>query len=72
MNLRWNYGANDTSDIIDVQVFAIEMVHVPQGAFSVGRASGDEAGKFYSGSSMVSYNIALENGAVTKKLIVKN
>ncbi|WP_262707999.1 hypothetical protein [Gelidibacter gilvus] len=41
-------------------------------AFSVGGANGDEAGKFYSGSSTVSSTIASEKGVVTKKLIVKN
>lgn len=61
MRLRWDYGSIGASDVIDVQVFAIEMVHVPQGAFSVGGASGDEAGKFYSRFTSVSYNIASEN-----------
>lgn len=38
MQLRWNYGANDILDasIVRVRVFAIEMVHVPQGTFSAG------------------------------------
>ena len=36
--LRWNYGANGVADndTVDVQVFAIEMVYVPQGNFRVG------------------------------------
>ena len=36
--LRWNFGANGLSDttVVDIQVFAIEMVYVPQGSFFVG------------------------------------
>ena len=38
LQLRWNYGANGVADdaVITVQVFAIEMVNVPQGSFLVG------------------------------------
>jgi formylglycine-generating enzyme required for sulfatase activity len=44
--LRWNYGLNiknaigptyvDDNDIVDIKVFAIEMVYVPQGSFYLG------------------------------------
>ncbi len=37
--LRWNYGASGTvrdSDKVDIKVFAIEMVYVPQGSFYLG------------------------------------
>lgn len=46
--LKWNYGANGVSDdaSIEIQVFAVEMVYVPQGAFYLG-GLGDEANKFY-------------------------
>lgn len=49
--LRWNYGANGVADdaTLDVQVFAIEMVYVPQGAFTVG-SGGTESGSFTNGS----------------------
>jgi hypothetical protein len=42
IKLRWNYGANDIGDgvSIDVKVFAIEMVYVAQGAFTVGGGGG--------------------------------
>jgi hypothetical protein len=38
--LRWNYGAQGIrdQDIVDVKVFAVEMVHVPTGAFDVDTA----------------------------------
>ncbi len=38
MQLQWNYGAQGLAfnDISQIQVFAIEMVYVPQGAFAAG------------------------------------
>jgi len=63
MQIRWNFGSTDTNDIIDIQVFAIEMVYVPQGAFYLGGTTGDEANKFHSGgfSTSSSYRVTSEN-----------
>ncbi len=61
MRLRWDYGSIDPNDIIDIQVFAIEMVYVPDGAFAVGGTSGDETGKFYSAVTTAPYSVASEN-----------
>ena len=38
VELRWNYGIDGTADdaVVDVNVFAIEMVYVPQGSFFLG------------------------------------
>jgi hypothetical protein len=52
VTLSWNYGANGVTpgDTIDIKVFGIEMVYVPQGAFYAGdNATGD--GAFRQGSS---------------------
>ena len=49
IRLRWNFGSTDTDDIIDIQVFAIEMVYIPEGPFYVGGTTGDEENKFYAG-----------------------
>lgn len=48
VELSWNYSTNGVgnSDVVDVQVFAIEMVYVPLGAFSLG-SGGTESGAFY-------------------------
>lgn len=48
VRLRWNYGANNVADgeEVEVQVFAIEMVYIPQGNFYVG-SGGTESGAFY-------------------------
>lgn len=58
--LRWNYGANGLADnaIVDVQVFAIEMVYVPEGFFYVG-TGGTEVGSFTNGSWTSGATIAL-------------
>ncbi len=57
VKLRWNYGVNyksgttpiDDNDVVDIQVFAIEMVYVPGGAFTVG-SGGTEYASFTNGS----------------------
>ncbi|MCX6163204.1 MAG: hypothetical protein NTV87_17930, partial [Ignavibacteriae bacterium] len=48
VQLRWNYGANGVADnaIIDIRVYAIEHVYVPQGSFYAG-SGGTEFGAFY-------------------------
>ncbi|MFZ4547180.1 MAG: formylglycine-generating enzyme family protein [Bacteroidales bacterium] len=45
--LRWNYGTNGVADdaTVEVKVFAIEMVYVPQGAFAAG-SGGSESSAF--------------------------
>ncbi len=49
--LRWNYLADGVADgaTVAIKVFAIEMVYVPQGSFSVG-SGGTESGSFTNGS----------------------
>lgn len=63
IQIRWNFGSTDTNDIIDIQVFAIEMVYVPEGSFYVGGTTGDEANKFHSGgfSTSSSFRITSES-----------
>ncbi|WP_147678029.1 SUMF1/EgtB/PvdO family nonheme iron enzyme [Algibacter pacificus] len=63
IQLRWDYGSINTADILDIQVFAIEMVYVPEGPFYVGGTSGDEKNKFYNGgsSTSTSYRVTSEN-----------
>jgi len=49
VKLRWDYGIDGigNSDIVDVKVFAIEMVYVPQGSFYLG-SGGSETSHLYS------------------------
>ncbi|MGJ8744574.1 SUMF1/EgtB/PvdO family nonheme iron enzyme [Polaribacter sp.] len=62
VQLHWDYGSTNTSDVLDVQVYAIEMVHVPEGAFYLGGTSGTEKNKFHGGgSTSISYNVTSEN-----------
>ena len=46
--LRWNYGTNGVADnaIVDIQVFAIEMVFVPMDVFEIG-SGGTGTSEFY-------------------------
>ena len=66
VQLRWNYGANGVADnaLVDIRVFAIEMVYVTQGAFTVG-SGGSETGSFTNGSwssgATIPLSIASEN-----------
>lgn len=43
LQLRWNYGIDGLGDddIVDIQVFGIEMVFVPTGAFAAGSGGGN-------------------------------
>ncbi|KJD31130.1 hypothetical protein PK35_16340 [Tamlana nanhaiensis] len=65
IRLRWDYGGLiDTNDVLDVQIFAIEMVYVPQDAFYVGGTNGTENNKFYTGglaTTNIPYQITSEN-----------
>ena len=49
--LRWNYGADGVLDNenVEIQVYAVEMVYVPQMAFNLGNSSA-EIGKFRDGA----------------------
>jgi len=74
MQLRWNYGENGVADnaLLEIQVFAIEMVYVPQGAFYVG-SGGTETAAFYKYPTTTNpYQVTDENaitvGAATDNL----
>jgi hypothetical protein len=51
VKLRWNYGAQGITDdeLVEVRVFAIEMVYLPRGSFYVG-TGGLETASFTDGS----------------------
>ena len=66
VQLRWNYGADGVTDnqIVELQVFAIEMVYVPKGQYLLGGGNGSEVGKIYERSGplnfITSYQITSE------------
>ena len=63
VQLQWDYGDNGVqeSDVLDVQVFAIEMVYIPESAFYVGGTAGDEVNKFHNGgNTFTSYQVTSE------------
>ncbi len=62
--LRWNYGANSVADnaLVDIQVFAIEMVYVPQGSFYVGDGTTNIVrGQFQAGTSNTYFQVTSES-----------
>lgn len=64
IQLRWTYGVDMTVPIaaVQVQVFAIEMVYVPQGAFFVGDSSFTNINnQFARGGSIEPFLITSEN-----------
>src|SRR5688572_1299590 len=61
VQLRWNYGANGVADNaqVDIKVFAIENVYIPEGTFVIG-SGGDEIGAFFTAISGGPYTISSE------------
>jgi formylglycine-generating enzyme required for sulfatase activity len=59
VELRWDYGTDGVSDEskIFVKVFAIEMVHIPEGSFQVG-SGGQAGGEFRQADDVSSSGIA--------------
>ena len=73
VQLRWNYGSNGVADntIIDIRVYAVEQVYVPQGSFTVG-SGGTENNAFYKYPSTTNpYQITSE-GAITVEFTTNN
>ncbi|HMQ74942.1 MAG TPA: SUMF1/EgtB/PvdO family nonheme iron enzyme [Flavobacteriales bacterium] len=62
VELRWNYAQNGISytDIDEVKVFAIEMVHIAEGPFFVG-SGGTENGRFKDGTTNDPFLITSED-----------
>ena len=60
--IQWNYGVDGVlnSDSVEIRVFALEMVYVPQGKFNIG-SGGTETNHFFEGSTTNPYNVASEN-----------
>ncbi len=62
--LRWNYGADglNDGDLVQVKVFAIEMVYAPQGNFYAGDGTlSNVTGQFSAGNTTAPYFITSEN-----------
>ena len=66
VNLQWNYGVDGLADDdrVEVFVFAVEMVHVPQASFYVGDGDGTLTGQFRIQASNTPFQITSE-GALT-------
>jgi hypothetical protein len=78
LKIRWNFGENGltgTETDIDIQVFGIEMVYIPQNSFYIG-SGGNEYNHFYTYGSNLPYHITNENeitvGTVEGNLYYRN
>ena len=60
--IKWYYvndGVND-DDIVEIKLYAIEMVYIPQGSFYLG-TNADEIGSFKNGTSSAPYEVTSES-----------
>ena len=59
--IQWNYGIDGVlnTDSVEIRVFALEMVYIPQGAFNLG-SGGAENNTFHEGSKTTSYMVSSE------------
>lgn len=66
VKLRWNYGVDGLTDanLVEVRVYAMEMVYVPQGSFYAGDGSATIVGQFESVKTGAAKQITSE-GALT-------
>jgi formylglycine-generating enzyme required for sulfatase activity len=65
-SLRWNYGVDGVADgdSVNICVFAIEMVYVPQGQFYLG-SGGAETGGFYTYPTIANPYLVSSEAAIT-------
>ncbi|MFN3530428.1 MAG: SUMF1/EgtB/PvdO family nonheme iron enzyme [Bacteroidia bacterium] len=67
IGLRWNYAVQSVghNDVVEVQVYAIEMVYVPEGAFELGDSSiSNVRGHFRDADANIPFRI-LSDGVLT-------
>ena len=58
LQVRWNYGTDNVADnsIVDVQIYAIEMVYIPEGTYELGSTtSGSETDHFYTNTGVFGF-----------------
>lgn len=70
--LRWDYGTDGVADndSVEVRMFALEMVYIPQGSFWLG-SGGSETYHFKEGSTSNPYHVTSEV-AITKGMATGN
>lgn len=75
VQLRWNYSDDGVDDnaLVDVQVFAIEMVYVPTGEYRLGTGfSGTEIDEFYSLTPFGNFSIRSSYTVTSESAITIN
>ncbi|MBA2248946.1 MAG: SUMF1/EgtB/PvdO family nonheme iron enzyme [Chitinophagaceae bacterium] len=71
--IQWNYGTDGVlnTDSVEIRVFALEMVYVPQGKFNLGSGGTDYDG-FFEGSKTTPYSVTSETTPITVANTVGN
>ncbi len=67
VQLRWNYGADGVANnaIVQVKVFAIEMVYIPQGPLLLHSGTSSATIAEFTSSNSISSEAAIPEGAIT-------
>jgi len=73
IQLRWNYGENSLgdNDVVDIKVYALEMVYVPEGSFFIG-SGGTETSAFYKYPTTTNPYQIVNEGAITVGIATDN
>jgi len=67
IQLRWDYGSNgvNDADMVEVKIFAVEMVYVPDGAFYAGDGNTAEVHQQFSMGNTINPFLITGEGALT-------
>jgi hypothetical protein len=70
MQLQWNYGLNGLNDVtgLEVRVFAVEMVYVPQGEFNISKTFSIDGSQTFRSFSAPGNNFPVINNRLTPEL----
>ena len=65
--LRWNYGTDGVADdaTVDVKVFAIEMVYIPEGSFSLYSGESVSLTANFNSNNTIGSEAAISEGGIT-------
>lgn len=66
VKLRWNYRTDGVADVakVDVEVFALEMVYIPQGSFCLYKGESDNIYSNFNSNNTISSEEAIPEGSI--------
>jgi formylglycine-generating enzyme required for sulfatase activity len=65
-SIQWNYGADGVldADSVEIRLFAVEMVYIPQGSYNLGSGGVTETARFRDGATDTYLSVNSENAIV--------